>query len=313
MASTTTLKMGRRRWARRRRGASLGILLALPAVVLLVLFLIWPIVTSLQYSFTSASGFGDMSPVGGANYARAIGDSDFWASIGRNVVFALIVLVSSVVIGFMVAYLLFLRVRGWGHLQVILMIPYIMPVVVTGLLWQFILEPEAGLVNTGLRKIGLGFLAGPWLSGQTTALGSVAIVQAWVTIPLAMLLIFGAMISIPTEVIEAADLDGAGHLTKMVRVVFPMIRPTVMLVAFVITLQLFRSFDLVYILTKGGPIESTTIATLYVFVQGFINNEYGYANAVGIVLGLMLVVLALIPRIYSKHASKRQARMELND
>ncbi|HEU0207043.1 MAG TPA: sugar ABC transporter permease [Pseudolysinimonas sp.] len=281
--------------------------------MLLVLFLIWPIVTSVRYSFTSASGFGDMEFVGGANYARALSDGDFWASVGRNVIFGVIVLVSSVAIGFMAAYLLFLRVRGWRHLQLILMIPYIMPVVVTGLLWRFILEPQAGLVNTALRNIGLGFLAGPWLSGQSTALGSVSIVQAWVTIPLAMLLIFGAMISIPGEVIEAADLDGAGHLTKMVRIVFPMIRPTVILVSLLITLQLFRSFDLVYVLTQGGPIGSTTIATLYVFVQGFLNNEYGYANAVGIVLGLMLVVLAFIPRIYARRANKRQAGLELND
>jgi len=303
----------RRRSYSRRRAARLGILLALPAIVLLILFLIWPIITAVQYSFTSASGFGDMASVGGANYAQAVTDPNFYASIGRNVIFALVVVIASVVIGFVVAYLLFLRVRGWRPLQVILMIPYIMPVVVSALLWQFLLEPEAGLVNTGLRKIGLGFLAGPWLTGQSTALGSVSLVQIWVTIPLAMLLIFGAMLSLPGEVMEAADLDGAGHATKMFRVVFPMIRPTVVLTAFVITINLFRSFDLVYLLTKGGPINSTTIATLYVFVQGFINNEYGYANAVGIVLGVVLVAIAVVPRIYSSRVAKRRAVTEVSD
>ncbi len=294
----------------RPRGRGLGMLLALPAVLLLVLFVVWPIVTSVRYSFTSASGYGDMDFVGGANYARAVADPGLYAAFGRNVVFALVVVAASVLIGFLVAYLLFLRVRGWRPLQVLLMIPYIMPVVVTALLWQFMLEPVGGLINTALRHIGLGALAGPWLTGESTALGSVSLVQIWVTIPLAMLLIFGAMLSLPVEVMEAADLDGAGHFTKMFRIVFPMIRPTIILTAFVITIQLFRSFDLVYLLTKGGPIGSTTIATLFVFVQGFVNNEYGYANAVGILLGIVLVLLALVPRILSGRAARRSALLE---
>lgn len=114
------------------------------------------------------------------------------------------------------------------------------------------------------------------------------------------------MISLPMDVIEAADLDGAGHLVKMFRVVLPMVRTTVILVAFVIAVQLFRSFDLVYLLTKGGPIGATTISTLYVFIQGFVNNEYGYSNA----LGIVLVLLALIPQLWSRHRARVQAESE---
>ncbi|MFF9565173.1 carbohydrate ABC transporter permease [Leifsonia sp. NPDC014704] len=298
----------RSRSQRARTSHALGLTLALPAVALLLLFIIWPIVTAGVYSTTSASGFGDMDPVGAANFLRALQDPDLYAAFARNVVFAAIVLAFSIVVGFSLAYFLFLRVAGWRVLQLLFMVPYIMPVVVTALLWQFILEPENGLLNSALRAVGLDALAGPWLTGESTALGSVSLVQAWVTIPFAMLLIFGAMITLPADVLEAAELDGAGHFTKMFRIVLPMVRPTVVLTAIVITIQLFRSFDLVYLLTRGGPISSTTIATLFIFVQGFVNNEYGYANAVGILVGVVLVLIAVIPQFISRRLARRSGR-----
>lgn len=303
----------RSRSASRPRGRYLGLLLALPALVLLTAFVIWPIATAGIYSTTSASGYGDMDPVGFDNFGRALQDPALYAAFGRNVVFAAIVVVASIAIGYVLAYFLFLRVRGWRTLQVLFMVPYIMPVVVTALLWQFMLEPENGLVNTALRGLNLGALAGPWLTGEHTALGSVSVVQIWVTVPFAALLIFGAMISLPADVLEAAELDGAGHFTKMLRIVLPMVRPTVVLTAVVLTVQLFRSFDLVYLLTKGGPIGSTTIATLFVFIQGFVNNEYGYANAVGIVIGVVLVALAVVPQLISRRARRRLGHREASE
>lgn len=293
------------------RSRTLGMLLALPAVVLLVLFIVLPIGDSIVYSTTSASGYGDMTPVGGANFVRALQDGGFYASFVRNVIFAAIVVVFSVSIGFVLAYFIFLRVRGWRPLQLLFMIPYVMPVVVTALLWQFMLQPENGLVNTALRAVHLDALAGPWLSGEGTALGSISIVQVWVTVPFAMLLIFGSMVSLPGDVLEAAELDGAGHFTKMFRIVLPMVRPTIVLTAVILTVNLFRSFDLVYLLTKGGPISATTISTLFVFVQGFVNNEYGYANAVGLILGVVLIAFALLPRLIARWPMRGVAVKEL--
>lgn len=289
---------------RYRRSAWLGFLLSLPALVFAFLFLFWPIIVAGQYSFTSASGYGDKTPVGLDNYTRALGDQRFFEALGRNAVFAAMVMVAAIVIGFVLAYFLFLGVRGWRALQVMLLVPFIMPVVVVGLLWQFMLEPNNGLVNGVLRQIGLGALAGPWLTGEETALASVAVVHVWTLAPFAMLLIFSAMLALPTDVLEAADLDGAGHLKKMIYVVLPMVRPTVIMVAFVLALQLFRSFDLVYLLTKGGPVGSTTIATLYVFIQGFTNNQYGYANALGVILGIVLAAVATVPRIVQRRAAR---------
>ncbi|WP_320529161.1 sugar ABC transporter permease [Rathayibacter festucae] len=270
------------------------------------MFILWPIGTAVFYSTTSSSGYGDLESVGVENYVRALGDDALYAAFGRNIIFAAIVVAASGVIGFVLAYLLYLRVRGWRALQVLFMVPYILPVVVTALLWQFMLQPDTGLVNTALRAMGLPGLAGSWLTGESSSLLTVSAVQAWVMIPLAMLLIFGAMIAVPAEVLEAARLDGAGHLRIMATVMLPSVRPAVVLALGVIALQLFRSFDLVYLLTGGGPISSSTIATLYVYVQGFVNNEYGYANAAGVVVGLVLVLAVAIPRVVASRREKSE-------
>ena len=295
----------------RRRSRGLGLLFATPAIALLFLFLVWPIVTGALYSTTSASGYGDKEQIGIDNYVRAFGDEALYAAFGRNVVFALVVVVASVAIGFLLAYFLFRKVRGWRALQVLLMVPYILPVVVTGLLWQFLLEPENGLINAGLRALNLDALTGPGLTAESTALGTVSVVQIWVTVPFAMLLIFGALLALDAEVLEAAEIDGAGTFATMTRIVLPMVQPTIILVTIVLTVHLFRSFDLVYLLTKGGPIGSTTIATLYVFVQGFVNNEYGYANAVGMIIGVVLVLIAVLLPILARRIGSRERA--LND
>ncbi len=281
--------------------------MAMPAFILLAIFIIWPIFVAAQYSVTSASGYGDMDPVGAENFLRAVQDEKLYAAFGRNIIFAVVVVLASVFLGFLISYLLYIRVRGWRSLQIVLLIPYIMPVIVTGLLWQFMLEPQNGLINSTLRAVGLDFLAGQWLSAESSALGTVSVVQIWTTVPFAMLLIFGAMLAIPHEVIEAAELDGAGHWTRMMRVVLPIIWPTIVLVMFVLAVGLFRSFDLVYILTRGGPINSTTIVTLYVYIQGFVNNNYGYANALGLVIAVVLVGFALIPQIVSRRRRRAAA------
>lgn len=279
--------------------------MVLPATLLLVVFILWPLITAASYSTTSASGYGDRNPVGLANFAEAFSDTDLYLAFGRNVLLASIVVVGTLVVAFCTAYFLFLKVAGWKVLQGAFMAPYILPAVVAGLLWQFLLEPEAGLVNSVLRAIGLGGLAGPWLTGTESALMTVGMIEIWKTVPFAMLLLFAGMVALPPETLEAAELDGANHRIRMFRIVFPMIRPTVVLVGVLLTVNLFRSFDLVYLLTRGGPLGSTTVATLYVYVEAFQNNRYGYANALGIVIGVFLVILAIATRLISRRLTSR--------
>jgi len=289
---------------RDRKSQILGILFATPAFIFLFVFLVWPILVGVQYSFTKASGYGDKEAVGFSNYTEAFGDPDLYSAFGRNIVFAAIVVTASISIAFVLSYFLYRRVPGWRFLQTTLLIPFVMPTVVIAFLWKFMLEPENGLVNSVLRAANLDALAGPWLTGQGTALFSVSIVQTWHFVPFAMLLLFGAMLSLDGEVLEAAEIDGAGPWRTMTAIVLPMVRPMVLLVGMVLTVQLFRSFDLVYLLTQGGPVGSTTIATLFVFVEGFVNSKYGYANALGLIIGVVLVLIAVTPRFIARYLTR---------
>lgn len=284
----------------------MGVLMAAPALILLFLFLVWPVFVAADYSLTDATGFGNKEYIGLENYARLLTDQRFHASLWRNLVFSALVLIGSLVVGFVLAYVLYLRIKWWRGFQVLLMIPFVTPVVVGGLLWKFMLEPNNGLVNQSLETLGLGFLQSPWLTGQSTSLLTVSLVQTWAMIPLVMLLVFGSMVALPGEVLEAAEIDGAGHVKRMVLVVLPMLKSTVVLVSILVVLDTFRSFDLVWVLTQGGPIGSSTIATLYIFVVGFVNNSYGYANAVGIAIGLVIVVAALGGRFYMRRQATRR-------
>jgi ABC-type sugar transport system permease subunit len=264
------------------------------------MFVLWPIGVGVDYSFYDANGFGFKEFIGGTNYGQVMVDQRFWAAMLRNVVFAVVVVGSTVLLGFFLAYALCLKMRGWRVFQLLQMIPYITPAVVCGLLWRFMLEPTGGLVNSALRALHLDALAGLWLTDAASALPTAAFIHVWAQTPFALLLLFSAMVSLPTEVIEAAQIDGAGHLKRMFLIVFPMMRPFILLVTLILLINNFRSFDLMYILTKGGPINSTTIAPLYVYVQGFTNSKYGYANAAGMVLGLILITIGVLPTVIRK-------------
>lgn len=292
----------------RYKSSLMGVLMAAPAVVLLFLFLVWPIFVAADYSFTDATGYGGKNYIGSENYLQLLSDQRFHASLLRSLVFSGIALVGSMSVGFVLAYVLYLRIRWWRSFQVMLMIPFVTPVVVVGLLWRIMLEPNNGLVNQSLEVVGLGAFTGTWLTSQATSLVTVSLVQTWTLIPLAMLLIFGSMVALPSDVLEAAEIDGAGHLQRMALIVWPMLKSTIVLVSVLVVLDTFRTFDLVWLLTEGGPIGSSTIATLHIFIVGFVNANYGYANAVGMAVGLLIVLAGLGVRRYQKSQRLKQSR-----
>lgn len=285
-----------------RRMSWLGLLMILPAMVPFTLFLALPIGVAAVYSLHSASGFGGMGQfVGIDNYVAAVGDAELWRSLGRNLFLAAFTLVFSVGGGFVLAFFLYRRVAGWRYLQVALFLPFVLPIAVTGLMWIFIYEPNLGLLNAFLDAIGLDALTGLWLSDPESALSASSVVWAWRLTPFVMLLLFGAMLRISDEVIEAAQLDGATELTMMMKIVLPLVAPTFWLTCLLVIVTTFRTFDLMWILTQGGPQGATRIAPLYLYEQGFAYIKYGYANAIGFIIAIVVAVpVAIIMRQLNK-------------
>jgi ABC-type sugar transport system permease subunit len=274
----------------------------IPAMVPFTLFLALPIGVAAYYSLHAASGFGGVGEfVGIDNYVQALGDAELWRSLGRNFFLAAATLVLSVGGGFVLAFFLFRRVAGWRYLQVALFLPFVLPIAVTGLMWIFIYEPNLGLLNAFLGGIGLDSLTGLWLSDPDVALPASSFVWAWRMTPFVMLLLFGAMLRIPDEVIEAAQLDGATERTLMARIVLPLVAPTFWLTCLLVIVTTFRTFDLMWILTQGGPQGATRIAPLYLYEQGFSYVNYGYANAIGFIIAVVVAIpVAIIMRRLNK-------------
>lgn len=272
----------------------LGVLLVAPTLLLIGVYFLWPLARAFQVSLYEYTGLGSPAAddfVGLGNYARALADPELWASLARNLLFAAINLAGALVIGSVLAYQLYRKIRGWRFLQIAVFIPHILPVAVVALLWRFIYQPTIGLLDSSMAALGIGDGTTLWLGEPALASFAVGFVWAWTLVPFAMLIIFVGMLRIPEELTESARLEGASEAKLLRHVVLPVIAPTLWLVAALVVVASFRSFDLVYIMTAGGPGYSTTTAALYTYRQAFEFNAYGYASALGFVIA---VVLALI-------------------
>lgn len=280
----------------------LGALMALPALVPFALFFLWPLLKAARISLYEYDGFGPLDDwVGLDNYVRALTDSELWIALLRNVFVAAVNVVGGVGVGLLLAYGLFRKVAGWRFLQVALFIPFILPVAVIALIWRFIYEPNQGLLNSFLSSTGITDNTILWLGNEWLALPAVSIVWTWQHIPFAMIVLLAAMLRIPSELIDAAQIDGATDGQTLRHIVLPAIRPTAWLVTAIIILRVSKAFDVIFIMTGGGPANATTTGTLYLYKQAFPFSNYGYASALGFVIAIVLGgILPLTIRKMSK-------------
>ena len=255
----------------------------IPAMIIFFLFLVYPLLKAIQISFYDYSGIGKMTDfVGLENYVNSLADADFGKALLRTVKLAGLDLFFSLTIGFFLAYALYKRVGGWCLFSVALYIPAIVTVVVAGLIWRQIFEYNQGLLNSLLDTFGLSGLKQLWTGDMKIALGSVSVAWVWRTIPFSMIILYSSMLSIPDELIEAARIDGAGEGHIILHVILPELKSTFGVLVLYTLANDFRAFDMVKVLTDGGPGKSTEIITLYVYRLATRLNEYGYANAIAV-------------------------------
>lgn len=267
----------------------MGIALALPTVLLCAVLFLWPLILAGQVSLFDYNGYGPLDDfVGAENYGRAVTDSDLWTALLRNVFLAIVNVGGSLGLGLVLAYGLFKRVRGWRVLQIALFVPFVLPVAVVALIWKFVYEPNQGLLNSLIANIGLADSGPMWLSDRMLALPAVSLVWMWQHVPFAMVILLAAMVRIPPELTDAAKIDGASEMQTLRNIIWPIIRPTAWLLGAIIVLRVSRAFDVIYIMTAGGPVNSTTTATLYLYKHAFEFGNYGYASALGILIAILI-------------------------
>lgn len=276
----------------RGRGALWPYLFVAPAAAALILGFVFPLVTAVRNSFY-AGNFRRLDFVGFANYEVMLADPIFHTSLFNNLKLLLTVPVMTA-LALVIAAILYEGVRGARLYQAAIFFPYILPAAAIGLAFSVFLQFNGGL-NSALRSVGLSSLAFDWLGSPNLAIWSVAGVVVWQQLGFGVIVFLAALLSLPTEVTEAARLDGAKWWRLQTQVHFPQIRGTIeFFVVFEAITVLSWVFTYVYVLTAGGPSNSSSVMELYIWKSGFAQGSVGLANAAAVVLMALATVLILV-------------------
>ncbi|WP_369132155.1 carbohydrate ABC transporter permease [Modestobacter sp. I12A-02662] len=276
---------------RRRRGGEAPAAWALlaPNLLLFGLFLLLPLLATSWLSLYSSSGFGPREYVGADNYRELFADATFWRSALNTAVYAGLTVPVSLVLGLGVALAINRPMRGRGLLRAVYYLPYVISGVVVAVAGRWLFNENVGVVNRALRAIGLPGVA--WQSEAVPAMAALVLISVWTKVGFAMVVYLAALQGVPAEYREAAATDGASRWQTLRHVVVPLLRPTTVFLVVLGVIESFQVFDVVYVLTGGGPGNATEMLVTYAYAEGFDARRQGYAAAIGVVT--YLVVLAL--------------------
>jgi ABC-type sugar transport system permease subunit len=272
----------------RRLAARTPIWFLVPAAGLLAGLAIYPLIVLVRMSLSDVGPsniIGDWPPVGLDNFAAALGDDQLWAAVSRTLVVAAVLLASNFVLGFLAASVLSAGGRVTEAVLALLVFVWALPPIVSGSAWKFLLD-DSGPINTAIAALGLEPVS--WLSSPDLALLSISTIIAWAALPFSILVIRGGLLAVSPELVEAAALDGAGFWRTQVRIVLPLLRPTLGILAILTVLYAFKSFDFFYVTTQGGP--GTTTTTLPVLSYQLAFNDFQMSEGATVALIAMLAV-----------------------
>jgi multiple sugar transport system permease protein len=283
-------------------------LLVLPAVLYLAVFQIFPLLQELWLSFTATSLLSPTQSewVGLANYRDLIGDGDFRKAILITLVYTVVCVVAAVSLGLLSALLLDAPFRGRGFARAAITIPWAAPPVAVALVAIWIFNAQYGVFGHVLRFFGMESGKLNWLDTMDLALPAVLMITVWQIFPFASVVLLAALQGVPHEQREAAIIDGADRLSVFKAVVWPTIQPSVMLLALFSTIWSLRRFDLIWLLTQGGPVGATNTIVIDVYRRAFVNQQLGQGAAVGMI-GVAIALAVTV--LYFKYTA-RVARAE---
>lgn len=266
-----------------------------PAILLLLGFMGFPLYRSLELSLFEWKGLLPREWVGLENFERLFRDRYFWGALWHTIVFAVAATTGTVGIGLLLALAISRRVPFHKFYRFAFYLPVMLPMTVVAALWARIYEPNFGLLNTVLNNLGLGFLAQTWLGSLDLSLPSIIVVVIWQYAGFPMIVLLAAIEGIPEDLHEAAELDGANEFERMRDIVIPMIWPVLVSISVIQVIFSLKVFDVVWVMTKGGPAESSSVLGTYLYRRAFEQQEYGYASAVAVA---MFAVIFTVTYLY---------------
>ncbi|MBE3598388.1 MAG: sugar ABC transporter permease [Limnochordaceae bacterium] len=278
----------------KRRGRFAGYGFLLPTLLVLAGVVVLPLGFSLAVSFSSYTfirpRFGRFQGI--ANYIAGLSNEYFWNSVWVTLRFVVMVVALEFVLGFGIALLLNREIRFKGVFYTVLTMPMVMAPIAVGLIWKMLLHPDLGIVNYVLSEIGLPPV--DWLGSPGNALITLVLVDIWQQISFMILVLLAGLVSLPKEPFEAATIDGASPLQVFRFVTLPLMRPVIATAVLIRTIFAFRTYDLVYVMTRGGPGTSTDVISYYIYKTTFMGLDLAQASALSWVL-LLVVLLMVVP------------------
>ncbi len=279
--------------------------LILPALIVIFALILIPIVRaawmSLHIIDLKRSIIG-MPFVGLGNYVEIFQNEYFWGSVGRTFYFMTISIFIEIVLGIAVAQLLNIEFKGRSIVRSLILLPWALPITIDAVMWKWFFNPSYGAFNSLLFQLGLINEYQTWLSNPFSAMNVIIIADVWKVTPVVVLLALAALQAIPKELYEAAMMDGSSSWNSFWHLTFPLLIPSLTIVLLVRTMDAFKVFDIIYIMTSGGPADGTKVIAYYTYIEAFSYLRLGTGSALAYLMTIFIGIIAIVYiRVMKKH------------
>lgn len=302
--------------ARRRRPLQrhgwLAAVLILPAAVVVFGLVTWPVLRTGWLSVHQV-----LSPMPGApqpfygahNFMRALSDPVLRTATWHTIYFTLVSTALELTLGILFGLLMAQRLRWRWILRAAILLPWALPTVVSASMWRYILNANYGPLNALLTQLGMVDQYVPWLGQPTLALNMIIVADVWKNTSIVAFFVLAGLMVIPTQIREAAEVDGAGAWRRFRSILLPLLKPVIMVVLVLRTIEAFKVFDIVYVMTRGGPSNGTLTVAVYAYQMAFSNLDLGYGSAIAVLIVIVVLILAVIYiRMLSVGGMKEESR-----
>jgi ABC-type sugar transport system permease subunit len=282
-------------------------LLAVP-FLLYAYFILYPLLQTIYFALTSWDGAKPVKEfVGADNFIRMASDPLFWGAFGHTLIWVVLGTVVTMVLALGLALLVWNSPRGFLFFRTIYFMPQILPAVIVGFVWVWMYNPLFGIISRSLKSVGLGALALNWLGDPDIALYAVLAASIWAHIGLIFVIFVAALQNVDNELLDAARIDGANAWHRFIYVVIPQLSNAITLVTVLLLVNGLQGFDHVWVMTRGGPNESTQLLATYAYQKAFMENQIGYGSALSVILALIALAVSVLTVNARERAAAGQA------
>ncbi|MBM7661762.1 putative chitobiose transport system permease protein [Bacillus mesophilus] len=288
-----------------RRSLLTPYLFLIPGCIILGAFIFYPMLNAIWLSFTDYNMITEPSFVGLDNYKEIFQDDMFWKVLFQTFLYLFIVVPSLVILPIFLAILVNQKIKGIGFFRSAYYVPVVTSMVVVGITWKWVYA-DKGVLNYLLDSMGI--ISGPihWLTSPSTSIFAVMAVTVWKGLGYYMVIYLAGLQSIPSDLYEAADIDGASKLQQIFHITIPLLMPSIMIVSIMSSISAMKVFEEIFVMTGGGPLNSSKTLVFYIYEEAFGNLQMGYASAAGVILFLITLILSIIN---IKFMSKKETEM----